>query len=314
MTTVPKNQMKPHVIFLPYSGPSAIKTMLKLAELFHYKGLRVTFINTEINHKRFLESGGPHWLDGSPDFEFRTIPDQPNCIVSSAHSGLQVWNEPETKFLNYFLDLVTSLPDPPTCIISDGLMSALTVDAAQKLKIPVMLFWPIAACSYMCFYQSNYLVEKGIVPLKDSSKLTNTSQDTLEKTLDWIPGMKDIRIKDLPSMAWSDPNGKFSTFINEAAKISSKVSHNIIHTFDDLESSIVDAFSSMFSSHVYTVGPLQLLLDQIPKEEKETEESNFNGYSLLKQEPECLQWLGSKKPNSVIYESLQFCHTNLRSI
>ncbi|XP_071712776.1 UDP-glycosyltransferase 85C2-like [Rutidosis leptorrhynchoides] len=296
--TVPKTDiMKPHVIFIPYPQPSAIKSMLKLAELFHHKGLRVTFVNTEMNHKRFLESGGPHCLDGSPGFHFITIPDQPTCIVSEVHSGLQLWNKPETKFIDYFYNLMTSLPNPPTCIISDGLMSSFTIDVAQKLKIPVMLFWAIAACSYMCFYQLKSLVEKGIVPLKD------TSQETLEKTLDWIPGIKGIRIKDLPSFVWTEPNGRFFNYLKEATQRSHKVSHNIIYTFDELEGSIVDALSSMFS-HVYTVGPMQLLLDQIPKEEKETEEPNFNGYSLFKEEPECLKWLESKKPNSVIYVSV----------
>ncbi|XP_071712778.1 UDP-glycosyltransferase 85C2-like [Rutidosis leptorrhynchoides] len=283
--------MKPHVIFVPYPVQSVIKSMLKLAELLHHKGFRITFVNTEIIHKRFLESGGPHCLDGSPDFQFKTIPD-----ASSVDDALQLWNAVETKFLDIFLDLVTSLPDPPTCIISDGLMSAFTVDAAQKMNVPVMLCWPIAACSYMCFYQMKSLVEKGVIPLKD------TSQETLEKTLDWIPGMKDIRIRDLPSMAWTNPLGKFFTFAMEAAQRSHEVSRNIIHTFDELEGSIVEAISSMLS-HVYTIGPLQLLVDQIPKEEKEKEQSNFNGYSLFKEEPECLKWLESKKPNSVIYVS-----------
>ncbi|GKD84772.1 UDP-glycosyltransferase 85C1-like protein, partial [Tanacetum coccineum] len=35
--------------------------------------------------------------------------------------------------------------------------------------------------------------------------------------------------------------------------------------------------------------------------EKETVHSNFNSYSLWKEEPECIQWLQSKEANSVVY-------------
>ncbi|KAI3825825.1 hypothetical protein L1987_07483 [Smallanthus sonchifolius] len=54
-------------------------------------------------------------------------------------------------------------------------------------------------------------------------------------------------------------------------------------------------------AHVYTIGPLQLLLDQMPEEKRQTGGSSFHGYSLLKEQPECFQWLQSKDPSSVIY-------------
>nr|GEW64683.1 UDP-glycosyltransferase 85C2-like [Tanacetum cinerariifolium] len=59
---------------------------------------------------------------------------------------------------------------------------------------------------------------------------------------------------------------------------------------------IVDALSSMYPK-VYTVAPMQLLLNQISKQRKEAGMS----YSLWKEETECFQWLDSKEPNSVIY-------------
>ncbi|GJU65130.1 UDP-glycosyltransferase 85C2-like protein [Tanacetum coccineum] len=274
MAAAPKTEKKPHVVFMPYPAQSHIKATLKLAEVLHHKGLQITFINTEFNHKRFVESGGQHCLDGSPGFQFRIISDGRSSINDVAHTVHQLCYSAETSFLVPFLDLVTKLPTPPTCIISDGFMSAFTIDAAQKLGIPVMLYWVFAAY---------------------------TSNSTLERSVDWIPGMKGIRLKDLPSMVrTTNPNGMLFKFIVEAAKRSNEVSYNIIHTFDELEATIVDALSLMFS-RVYTVGPLQLLLDQIPEEEKQTERSNINRYSLWKEEPECLQWLESKKPNSVVY-------------
>lgn len=124
--------------------------------------------------------------------------------------------------------------------------------------------------------------------------MTNGYLDTV---LDWIPGMEGIRLKDLSStIRIIDPNNAELSFFTKATQESHNVSHNIFHTFDALEPSIVDALLSMYPK-VYTVGPMQLHLDQIPKEETEPEIS----YSLWKEEPDCFKWLESKEPNSVVY-------------
>ncbi|CAL8138646.1 unnamed protein product [Prunus armeniaca] len=58
----------------------------------------------------------------------------------------------------------------------------------------------------------------------------------------------------------------------------------------------MDALSSMLIPPLYTIGPIQLLLNQIPEDSLSP-----IGYSLWKEETECLQWLNSKAPNSVVY-------------
>ncbi|KAJ9537690.1 hypothetical protein OSB04_030423 [Centaurea solstitialis] len=303
MDALARDDKKPHVIFIPFPGQSHIKAMLKLAELLHHKGIEITFVNTDSVHKRFLESAGPDSLDASPPgFRFETIPD--GISFSSLDDVATARNKRihsvENLLSTPFLDLLTKLPTPPTCIVSDGVVSGFTIDVARKLGIPIMLCWTLAACGFMVTYQMKFLNEKGLVPLEDESYLTNGYLNTI---VDWIPGMEGIQLKDFPSMVrTTDPNNQLLNFTTESTRRSHEVPHHIFHTFDELEPSIVKALSSMFS-HVYTIGPLQLLLDQIPEEEKNTQVSHFNGYSLMREEPECIQWLKSKEPNSVIYVS-----------
>ncbi|CAN1224576.1 UDP-glycosyltransferase 85A3 [Linum perenne] len=57
-----------------------------------------------------------------------------------------------------------------------------------------------------------------------------------------------------------------------------------------------EALNEMYPNRVYTVGPMQLLLNQI----KHTELDSI-GYSLWEEEPQCLRWLNSKPMNSVLY-------------
>lgn len=79
------------------------------------------------------------------------------------------------------------------------------------------------------------------------------------------------------------------------AEIAHKASAVVLHTFDALEQEVLEALSPMLP-HVYAIGPLQLLLNQIPEDPLKVV-----GYNLWKEEIECLQWLGSKATNSVVY-------------
>ncbi|XP_058193044.1 7-deoxyloganetin glucosyltransferase-like [Rhododendron vialii] len=295
---------KPHVVCIPFPAQSHMKAMLKLAKLLHHEGLHITFVNTEYNHKRFLRVRGPNSLDGLPDFRFETIPDglppwdpnTPQDLLSLRESIRK--NALKTPFLSLVSklnDSSASGPDMPpvTCIVSDGFMS-FTITAGEDLGIPVILFYTLSACGFMGFYQFRNLQEKGLTPLKDPSYVTNGYLDTI---IDWIPGMKDIRLKDLPSnIRTTESNNIGFEFCMEATERSSKASAIILHTFDALEQDLLDTLTSIFP-FVYSIGPLQLLLDKLSKKDN----SESIGYNLWKEESECLKWLDSKEPGSVIY-------------
>ncbi|VVA39146.1 PREDICTED: 7-deoxyloganetin [Prunus dulcis] len=145
----------------------------------------------------------------------------------------------------------------------------------------------------MGYIQFPALVEKGLVPLKDESCLTN---GFLDKVIDWIPGMKGIRLRDLPhNLRTTNPNEKSWTNCLEAIGRFDKGSAVVLHSFDALEQDVLDALSSMFPL-VYAIGPLPLLLNQIPEHPLK-----IMGYSLRKEESDCLKWLDSNAPNSVLY-------------
>jgi hypothetical protein len=114
--------------------------------------------------------------------------------------------------------------------------------------------------------------------------------------IDWIPGMKDIRLKDLPSFVrTTDPDDIMLNFIMVEGERIQKASAIILNTFDALEHQVLDALSSMFPP-IYSIGPLQLLLNQILDNDLKSIGSN-----LWKEEDGCLEWLNKKEPNSVVY-------------
>jgi UDP:flavonoid glycosyltransferase YjiC (YdhE family) len=107
--------------------------------------------------------------------------------------------------------------------------------------------------------------------------------------------MRDIRLRDLPSVRTTNPNDTIFKMIFEAVESAPKGAGIIVHTFDALESEVLAALSSMLPP-VYAIGPQQLLLNHSPNDPMES-----TGYSLWKEETECLEWLNSKANNSVIY-------------
>ena len=108
--------------------------------------------------------------------------------------------------------------------------------------------------------------------------------------------MKGIRLRDIPSfIRTTDPNEIMLEFPLREAERARKASALIFNTFDALEHEVLDALSQMFPP-IYTIGPLHKLMSQIQDNDLKLMESN-----LWKEEPECLEWLDSKEPNSVVY-------------
>ncbi|XP_059636734.1 7-deoxyloganetin glucosyltransferase-like [Cornus florida] len=293
MGSVPKLK-RPHAVCIPYPAQGNINPMLKLAKLLHSKGFHITFVNTEFNHKRLLKSRGPDSLNALPSFRFETIPDglppsdtdATQDIPSLCASITKHCLAPFRELLSKLNDTTSSNEPPVTCIVSGGAMT-FTLAAAEELGIPKVLFWPTSACGFMGYVQYPNLIEKGFAGFKGMS---------LDSVIDWIPGMIGIRLKDIPTFIRStDPDDFMIKFAIDEAERDKRASAIIFNTFEELEHDVVDALSSMFPP-IYTIGPLHLLINQI-----DNDDLKLIGSNLWKEESGCLQWLDSKKPNSVVY-------------
>jgi len=84
-------------------------------------------------------------------------------------------------------------------------------------------------------------------------------------------------------------------FFIEAANQFHRASAIVFNTYNELESDVLNALYSMFSS-LYTIGPLPSLLNQTPHNYLASLGSN-----LWKEDTKCLEWLESKEPESVVY-------------
>ncbi|MCD9638444.1 hypothetical protein HAX54_022440 [Datura stramonium] len=294
---------KPHALCIPFPAQGHINPMLKLAKLLHVRGFHITFVNTEFNHRRLLKSRGPNSLVGLPSFRFESIPDGlPPSNEDATQDISSLCEACKKSCLDHFRDLVTRLNDNSnfpsiTCIVSDVGMS-FTLQVSQELGIPNVAFWTASGCAFWALIQYPKLVEKGYFPLKDHNYLSNGHLDTI---IDWIPGMEGIRLKNLPSFIRAtvdEPNYIVIKFIMEEIvdKIP-KFSALILNTYDTLESDVLQQISTKFSAVNYTIGPFHSMLNQLTQDE----DLKSIGSNLWKEDTHCLEWLNTKKPNSVVY-------------
>lgn len=126
----------------------------------------------------------------------------------------------------------------------------------------------------------------------------NFMQDgTLDTPIDWILGMKNIRLKDLPSFINIRPlDGIMFDFMGSEARNCLKSSAIIFNTFHEFEHEVLEAISVKFPN-IYTIGPLPLLNRHLPAESQVKSVSP----SLWKEDSTCLEWLDQREPNSVVY-------------
>nr|BAF75882.1 glucosyltransferase [Dianthus caryophyllus] len=294
-----QNKNKQHVVCIPYPAQGHITPMLMLAKLLHsHHRFHVTFVNTHHNHRRLLNSRGPTALDGLPSFGFESIPDglppsDPNK-TQDIPSLSRSTNEYCYKPLKELIEKLNEGDPKVSLIVSDCSMS-FSSGVASELGIPLVFFWTSSAASFLGYAHYRHLIDESIVPLKDSSCLTN---GYLERVIDRIPGMEGVRLKDLPSFVRT--TNKDETMLNllmyRAEKILNSGVPIIFHTLDALEHDIVLAISEMAQSTVYSIGPLQLLLNHFDQDE-----ASSLGSNLWQEDSKCLKWLDSKEPNSVLY-------------
>ncbi|KAM0893713.1 hypothetical protein ACQ4PT_024931 [Festuca glaucescens] len=288
---------RPHAVVLPYPCSGNINPALQIAKLLHRQGVYVTFVNTEHNHRK----AGAAAVRGHDGFRFESIPDG----LDEAARGVQDYGRglcisTRLRCAAPLRDLIARLNATPgvpavTCVVPALMSFALGV--AGELGIPSMAFWGGSAASLMGHMRLRELQDRGYLPLKDESCLTNGHLETT--VIDWIPGMPPISLGDISSFVRTTDPDDFELRFNESeANNCTKAGALILNTFEDLEADVLAALRSEYPC-IYTIGPLGSLLKEGAAGDSSS--SPTSGLSLWKQDTECMSWLETQPTGSVVY-------------
>ncbi|PSS26568.1 UDP-glycosyltransferase [Actinidia chinensis var. chinensis] len=239
------DRRKPHVVCVPYPSQGHVTPMMWLSKLLHSRGFHVTFVNTDFNHRRLIRSHGHASVAGLPDFRFESIPDglpPPPDHHDATQDVPALCDSTRKNCLGPFRLLLQRLVPPVTCVVSDGVMS-FAIEAAREIGVPEVQFWTASACSFMGYLHYRELISRGIFPFKDKKFM---SDGTLDTPIDWIPGMRNIRLKDLPSfLRTTDPNDIMFDFMGEEAQNCLNATTIIFNTFDAFEHEVLEAVAEI---------------------------------------------------------------------
>jgi cyanohydrin beta-glucosyltransferase len=122
----------------------------------------------------------------------------------------------------------------------------------------------------------------------------------LNTPLDWVPGMKHMRFKDMPAFCRTkDPDDVMVAVTLEQMKSAVASKAIILNTFYELEKDVVDALAAFFPT-VYTVGPLAEVIASAAPAGGDTGLGVID-ISIWQEDKECFSWLDGKADKSVVY-------------
>ncbi|KAH0465565.1 hypothetical protein IEQ34_005668 [Dendrobium chrysotoxum] len=163
-----------HLLIFPSPLQGHINTMLRLAYALSFaSGLRISFLNTDHNHRllSFFSPSQYSPLSLCSNFRFLSIPDGlPDDKPRSTLYLTELFESLKTRSVDSFRALLlaggnrdTDGWPPVTCVIVDGQMPYF-MDTAQALGIPAILFRTINAYSLWVYLQIPQMMEADELP------------------------------------------------------------------------------------------------------------------------------------------------------
>ncbi|AES90646.1 UDP-glucosyltransferase family protein [Medicago truncatula] len=295
---------RPHVVCVPLPAQGHINPMLKLAKLLHHSGFFITFVHTQFNFDRLLQSSGQNSLKGLPDFRFETISDGlppenqrgimdlPDLCSAMPIGGLISFRNLIAKFVSSENEDVP----PVTCIVSDGVMN-FTLKVAQEFNIPEFMLYTPSGCGMLGYINFDELQKRGYFPLKDEK---NVCDGYLETEVDWIPAMRGVKLKDLPTFfRTTNSNDTMFNYNRESVNNAMNAKGVILNTFQELEQEVLDAIKMKYP-HLYPIGPLSMLHKKNSNSSSNNQLDSID-FNLWKEDVNCMNWLDKKDKGSVVY-------------
>ncbi|XP_058740302.1 UDP-glycosyltransferase 1-like [Vicia villosa] len=280
----------PHFVLFPLIAQGHIIPMIDIAKLLAQHGAIVTIFTTPKNALRFssvlsravssglqihlvklnLPSKQAGLPDGCENFDMVNI--SKDMMYSLFHAVALLQKPAE--------ELFDKLSPKPNCIISDFCIP-WTSQIAEKHQIPRISFHGFSCfCLHLMF------------KIRSSKILESVNSDTEYFTIPGIPDKIQVNKEQLPIM--DESLKETGMKIHEAEMKSYGV---IVNSFEELEKEYVNDYKKVINDKVWCVGPVSLCnIDGLDKAER----GNISSIS----EDNCLKFLDSYKPKSVVYVCL----------
>ncbi|XP_030519797.2 scopoletin glucosyltransferase-like [Rhodamnia argentea] len=276
-----------HILFFPFLAPGHMIPMIDMAKLFAIRGCKSTLVATPHDEPTFLKSiARPK--DSGFDIDVVTVmlPLKEVGLPEDC-DNLNKVTAPEMRkqFMRAVMMLDQQLEQlmeklAPDCLISD-IFLPWTTEIAAKCGIPRLVFHGTSAFS---------LAGMECVRLYEPQKKVSCESEPF--VVPNFPGEITMSRMQLPDFFREET--EFTKFYNEAKESEKRSFGVVLNSFYELEPAYADHYRTFLGRRSWFVGPLSLC-------NKENEDQAHRGNQASIDQHECLKWLNSKQPNSVIY-------------
>ncbi|XP_031095896.1 UDP-glycosyltransferase 83A1-like [Ipomoea triloba] len=268
----------PHIIAIPYPAQGHVIPLMELCLCLVKHGCKVTFVNSEFNHKRIIES-----MSEADDvlINFVSVPD--GLAVEEDRNDLKKLTEALFEVVPGKLEaLIHNINESDenrvSCVIADENLG-WALELAKKLGLQRVAFWPAAATSLTMMFNVPKLIDDGIV---------GKNGEILKKqSIKLLPHMPAMNTTDLIWNCFSDPGLQRLVFDlafknTESVKAAEWLLCN--------SSQVMESDVFAFYPNLIPIGPL-LANNRLGK---------TSGH-FWREDTDCLKWLDQQPLNSVIY-------------
>ncbi|XP_078173553.1 UDP-glycosyltransferase 86A1-like [Carex rostrata] len=297
---------RPHAVVMPYPLQGHIIPAVHLALRLAARGVTVTFINTEAVHDQTVKAAGADCRDGYDpfysarltglDIRYETVSDGLPLTFDRSlnhdqfmYSVLHVLSAHVEELLRR---LVATIDPPITCLIIDTFF-VWPATIGEKLGLPYISFWTEPALIFTLYYHMDLLRQNGHFACGENRK----------DAITYIPGMPSIEPKELMSyLQDTDVSSVVHQIIFKAFDEAKRAKIILCNTVEELEPSTVSALK--LEKPFYSIGPI------FP-----TGFTRSTVATSLWAEFDCINWLNTKEPGSVLYISFgSYAHVSKRDL
>ncbi|OWM83706.1 scopoletin glucosyltransferase-like [Punica granatum] len=283
-----------HIVFFPHMSHGHLIPTMDLARTFSkHVGVKATIVTTALNAALFSETIERDQKLGL-DISIRTLrfpgreaglPEGCESLnsVTSMEMGLNYYKairmlrEPLAEILQEFR---------PSCLVADTMFPWAT-EVASRFGIPRLIFHGTSLFAMCAFFS---------VRLHEPHREVGSDHE-----LFILPGLPDeikMTRMQLPSYVRERIDNDLTRMIDESVEADGASFGVVVNSFRELEPAYSEHYMKVLGRRVWHVGPVSLCNRSI-----QDKEQRGNGNKSSVEGQECLEWLESKKPDSVIFLS-----------
>ncbi|XP_021714519.1 scopoletin glucosyltransferase-like [Chenopodium quinoa] len=280
-----------HAVFFPFLAHGHMIPTLDIARLFAARGVKATIITTPLNAYTFTTAVEKGNKSGAPliDIEVFRFPAQEAGLPEGCENLEQALGPGEMdKFFKAAAMLREQLEQflektRPNCLVADMFFTWAT-DSAAKFNIPRLVFHGTSYFS-LCALEVVRLYEPYM-------KVTSNDEPFL---LPYLPHEIHMTRLQLSADLWKNGgNTEYKRRSNAVKESELNCFGVIVNSFYELEPDYADYFRKDLGRRAWHIGPVSLYNRSIEQKSNRGKQASIG-------EHECLKWLNSKKPDSVIY-------------